>query len=197
MTSNWINLHAAFHRFDPASTEQLDLLRRTTGKLFSSEICDFLACCNGGEGFIGEQFLRLYSVEQLLCLNPAYKVDEFMPGFVLIGSNGGGEAYAINARLTPAPVFQIPFIPMTEAYGRLTAPSVSSWYQSFASTPVNTVDCHTPSSPTFQREIHEINPIVFGGSPTDMSNKALVPLDKHAELCVWWNRTFRTVSARK
>ena len=197
MALDWINRHASFHRFDPATAEQLELLSRTTGKIFPAEIYDFLKMCNGGEGFIGEQFVRLYSVEQLMTFNPAYGLDEFMPGFVLIGSDGGGEAYMLNAKLTPAPVLQIPFIPMIESYGRPIAPSVAAWNQALAAIPPDSNVKHMPTSPTFQREIYEVKPIVFGGSPTDPKNKALIPLDKYAELVVWWNRTFRTMSAQK
>ena len=196
MSFEWIDKHTAFYRFPSATNDQLDLLKRTTGAIFPPEIYEFLRLCNGGEGFIGEEFYRLYSVEQLLSLNPAYGVDEFMPGFVLIGSNGGGESYLLDARHTPAPVFRIPFIPMIEAYGSQMALSVSVWQQGLAAISPAMSIIHTPSSRTFGKEIHEINPIVFGGSPTDPKNRALVPLEQHAEIVVWWNRTFRRVSAQ-
>jgi hypothetical protein len=40
-------------------------------------------------------------------------------------------------------------------------------------------------------QIHEIQPVKFGGSPVDSANKiALDPLD-HAQYTVWWNRLQR------
>ncbi len=42
-------------------------------------------------------------------------------------------------------------------------------------------------------QIHEIEPIKLGGSPTDTSNKAFLPRDKHAKVVVWWNKKIREV----
>ncbi|WP_169266704.1 MULTISPECIES: hypothetical protein [Brasilonema] len=36
-------------------------------------------------------------------------------------------------------------------------------------------------------EIHEIHPIKFGGSPTDLNNKIIIPEKVHTELTNWWN----------
>ena len=35
--------------------------------------------------------------------------------------------------------------------------------------------------------VYEVTPIIVGGSPTDPANKALLPLDKYAEIVGWWN----------
>lgn len=43
-------------------------------------------------------------------------------------------------------------------------------------------------------DIHEIQPVKFGGSPTDMANKLAIPRDDlHVEVTTWWNRTQRSV----
>ena len=38
----------------------------------------------------------LYAATKLIELNLEYRADEFYPGYFLIGSDGGGEAYAIE-----------------------------------------------------------------------------------------------------
>lgn len=38
----------------------------------------------------------LYAANELIKVNSEYLADEFYPGYFLIGSNGGGEAYAIE-----------------------------------------------------------------------------------------------------
>lgn len=68
----------------------------------------FLGMMNGGEGFIGDAYVRLYKLEELLEMNAAYEFPKYRPGYLLIGSNGGSEAFAFNLR-TEA-VFMIPFI---------------------------------------------------------------------------------------
>ncbi|OPZ92144.1 MAG: hypothetical protein BWY74_01737 [Firmicutes bacterium ADurb.Bin419] len=42
-------------------------------------------------------------------------------------------------------------------------------------------------------QIHEIEPIKLGGNPTDISNKAFLPREKHAKVVVWWNKKIREV----
>jgi hypothetical protein len=47
------------------------------------------------------------------------------------------------------------------------------------------------------KHIHEIHPIKFGGSPTDLTNKiALWPQDHYA-LNTWWGRFQRNVETGK
>ena len=35
--------------------------------------------------------------------------------------------------------------------------------------------------------VYEVTPIIVEGSLTDPANKALLPLDKYAEIVGWWN----------
>ena len=64
---------------------------------------------NGGEGFIGDAFVQLYKVEELLEMNCGYKFQEFFPGFFLFGSDGGGEAFAFCVAESNA-VYRLPFV---------------------------------------------------------------------------------------
>jgi RHS repeat-associated protein len=41
------------------------------------------------------------------------------------------------------------------------------------------------------KEIHEIHPVKFGGSPTDPANKIALTPQEHAEVTTWWNRLMR------
>jgi hypothetical protein len=40
------------------------------------------------------------------------------------------------------------------------------------------------------KEIHEIKPVIFGGSPTDHSNKTALSIEKYAEVVAWWNAKY-------
>jgi hypothetical protein len=47
------------------------------------------------------------------------------------------------------------------------------------------------------KQIHEIQPIKFGGSPTDLANKiALTPM-QHAQFTTWWNRFLLGLQEKK
>src|SRR5437879_184758 len=47
----------------------------------------------GREAFLGEIYLRLYRLQELVALNVAYDVSTLLPGVIIFGSNGGGEAF--------------------------------------------------------------------------------------------------------
>ena len=77
------------------------------------EYVEFLKLSNGGEGFIGKNsYVILWGVDELASLNQSYEVQQYAPGFLVFGSNGGGEAYGFDTRTTTWPVVQIPFVGM-------------------------------------------------------------------------------------
>ena len=41
------------------------------------------------------------------------------------------------------------------------------------------------------KEIHEIKPVILGGSPTDPANKTLLTRQQHIEAVRYWNRLIR------
>lgn len=47
------------------------------------------------------------------------------------------------------------------------------------------------------KEIFEIQPVVFGGSPTDPSNKTVFTRQQHIQAVVYWNRQIRLMRAEK
>jgi hypothetical protein len=100
----------AFQPNAPASTEALASLRTRLAKSLPESYFAFLARANGGEGFIGERYVQLWSAEELAEMNRAYKTVDFFPDLFFIGSDGGGEAYAFDLSRTDATVFAVPFV---------------------------------------------------------------------------------------
>ncbi|WP_260427998.1 SMI1/KNR4 family protein [Burkholderia stagnalis] len=86
----------------------------------------FLRKNDGGEGFLGRDYLILWKAEDIVTFNREYEVDEYAPGLLIFGSNGGGEAYAFDTRVTPMQVVQVPFIGMDLADAIPVAESFSS-----------------------------------------------------------------------
>ena len=43
------------------------------------------------------------------------------------------------------------------------------------------------------KDIHEIHPVKFGGSATDLSNKVALTRSEHAKFTTWWNRMQRSI----
>jgi hypothetical protein len=144
-----------------------------------------------GEGPTGASYLRLYPVEELAARNEAYAVSEFYPGLNIFGSNGGGEAYAFM-KGTPPSVVRVPFIPLSPAFAVSVGGSFSELIQTL--TEEGEAEPGINSS-LLGLEIHEVKPVVLGGSPTDPENKVYVAPPKHAELSVFWNRLYRRLKA--
>ncbi len=103
----------------PAATEvDIQALIAATDFDLPKEIIAFLQCSNGGEGFlcIEPWYFQLWSAEELVVYNDSYDVEEFLPGWFAIGSNGGGEMLAIRKQDgSPCPVYMVPFITMDES----------------------------------------------------------------------------------
>jgi hypothetical protein len=58
---------------------------------------DFLSRHDGAEGFVGaDRYIVLWSDLQLRELNDAYRVADFAPGVLLIGTDGGDTGFGID-----------------------------------------------------------------------------------------------------
>lgn len=112
--------HASMNRYldnlsrRPAATGVL--IERTgeqLGARLPGEYIDFLKLTNGAEGFVGpNSYVMLWCVEELAELNQSYEVQNYVPGLLLFGSDGGGEAYGFDMRNPGWPIVQVPFIGM-------------------------------------------------------------------------------------
>ncbi|MFZ0300164.1 MAG: SMI1/KNR4 family protein [Candidatus Sulfotelmatobacter sp.] len=99
-----------FQQNAPASSESLAALRAALPKPLPKGHMAFLQRANGGEGFLGERYVRLWKADELIEVNRGYNVAEFFPNLFFIGTNGGGEAYAFDVSRNNSTVFEVPFI---------------------------------------------------------------------------------------
>lgn len=109
----WNTLLGDFNCNPPADRAAIEQFQTATNVRLPKDYTEFLRHGNGGEGFIGEAaYAILWAVEELQELNTAYEVEEFAPGLLLFGSDGGGEAYAFDLRDGEMSVVQVPFVGM-------------------------------------------------------------------------------------
>src|SRR5687767_4828563 len=109
---------ARWERRPPATEDAIEALTAACGFKLPAEYLSFLRYSNGGEGLlcIEPWYFQLLSAEEVIEYNHGYNVEEFLPGWFAIGSNGGGEMLAIRKRDgSPCPVYMVPFIPMAES----------------------------------------------------------------------------------
>lgn len=71
----------------------------------------FIRSSNGAEGFLNNAYLILWPIEDLFAHNEGYRVEEYAPGFFIIGSDGGGNSYAVDKQT--GALYEIPFIGMS------------------------------------------------------------------------------------
>ena len=106
-------------------TDLADLVTTSPVQLPSSYLA-FLRESNGGEGELGAQpgWFVLWPAGEVMRSNREYHVQEYLPGFLGIGSSGGGQLLAFDTRQgQPYPVTAVPFVPMEMTDALLVAAS--------------------------------------------------------------------------
>lgn len=119
-----------FFRFaanPPASHEEIEKVQQNLSLHLPKSYVDFLLIKNGGEGFIGENYLVFWKVEDLVAMNDAYHVAEFVPKVLLFGSDGDGEAFGFDTRSQACSIVSIPFIGMNMRLARTVARDFESF----------------------------------------------------------------------
>ena len=95
-----------------------------------SDYKDFLQSTNGLDGETADNYLVLWSTEELVKLNQAYHVNEFVSNIIIIGSDGAEEAFAFDT--TNMTIVQLPFIGM----GHIPNEKLSDTFSDFLSSQI-------------------------------------------------------------
>lgn len=113
MNSKYDKLLKKIELNPPCSNEAIKKVEENLKFTFPKEYVSFLLTSNGGEGWIGDDsYLSLWRVDEIVALNQAYAVNEFAPGLILFGSDGGLDAYAFDTRGEVTIIVEVPFIGM-------------------------------------------------------------------------------------
>jgi hypothetical protein len=109
-------------QLDPAATPRIvDELSSRLGAALPQDYLDFLRRHNGGEGFIGDNYIVFWKAEELADFNREYEVEQYAPGILLFGSDGGGEGYGFDTQSAAMPIVRVPFIGMERRYATFIA----------------------------------------------------------------------------
>lgn len=112
MDSNFLKYIKSLELNESADPSTIRTVENQIGFKFPEEYFIFLLHSNGCEGPIGDNYLNLWRVEELIDDNEGYSVEEFAPGILIIGSDGGDTAYCIDTRSKEKPFVSMPFIGM-------------------------------------------------------------------------------------
>ena len=105
-------LPAKFHGNPPAVVRAIGQVEASSGLNLPEDYKEFLREADGGEGFVGNAYLILWTAEELLAGNQGYGVEERAPGLFLFGCDGGGEGLAFDARSQAKPIVIVPLVGM-------------------------------------------------------------------------------------
>jgi len=95
---------------NPAKIDDINALEENLGFALPKSYIDFLLTSDGAEGAIGkENYLALWSVNEIVELNVEYAVKEFTPQLTYFGSDGGEMAYAFDTSNENIAIIEIPF----------------------------------------------------------------------------------------
>lgn len=99
MTDFTALLGVDFHRRAPSALAEIASLEKTLGVLLPLNYKDFLAWSDGGEGDVGDLYLSMWTIEQVIELNALYSITTRMGrDFVGIGTDGGDYCFALDLR---------------------------------------------------------------------------------------------------
>src|ERR1051326_6924227 len=82
----------------PADPRIVDKLCSSLGVTLPNDYLDFLRQHNGGEGFIGDNYVVFWKAEELANFNREYEVDKYAPAILLFVSDGGGKGNAFQLK---------------------------------------------------------------------------------------------------
>ena len=165
------------------SAEELAAVEHELGHHLDRDYRSFMLTRGGGEGSIGDGYLILWKMVELLPFNREYEVEKRAPGLLLFGSSGGGEGYGFDRRSGRVSLVRVPFIGLS---WRHAIEAVSSFGEFLGALGARRGKSRN-SSASPGLEVFEIKPVVFGGSATDAGNKTLLTREQHFGAVRFWN----------
>ncbi len=131
------------------------------------------------EGWLGDDYVRIYATADRSRVSKLYDFPAFLPAYELWGS-WGLDALCLGL---DSQLYLIDWIPLHESFRKLRFPSI----QAFERT-IGGIHEATPAYQHFQKEVHLVTPLVFGGDPSQKFE--MIDQTAHAKLCNFWNRTY-------
>ncbi|MDB5255107.1 MAG: cell wall assembly protein [Candidatus Nomurabacteria bacterium] len=97
---------------NPATEKEIELFLKNVNFKLPEGFIDFFKKQNGASIWINDSYVDIWAIDKMFILNEEYKVNEYAPNFFLFGSNGAGEAYAVEKKT--GHIFEIPFVGMSK-----------------------------------------------------------------------------------
>jgi hypothetical protein len=133
------------------------------------------------EGWFRDEYYVLFGVNEVAAASARYSVRRWIPGYEVIGLRGWDDLLLQDAT---GQVFTAPCVPIAVHY----ASHVSALPQAEA----------LSKDARYSGQIKwYVQPLVFGGSPTEPSNVQWVSHEQHGQLVTWWNERYLQLKAQR
>lgn len=130
--------------------------------------------------FNGEYFALYESQEEAANATARYQLSDYLPGFFVVGIKFWDDFILCD---TEGRYYTVPTVPVVREELRAY------------SFPAESLKLRT--DPKFAGKIKwYVQPLVFGGSPSDRANLAWISHDQHIEAVVYWNQLFRDLKGK-
>ena len=98
----------AWHRKPSANELEITEVEKYFSVKFPDDYIDFLKWSDGGEAKIGSAYFSIWPIKDLPRRNISASISKYMTNkFIGIGTNGGGECYALDYTINNIPSFAI------------------------------------------------------------------------------------------
>lgn len=116
----------------PAQPKEVLKLRQQLPHL-PPEYFEFLSRSNGGEGFLGISpgYFALWPAESVVTFTHEYELHVYLPGYVCIGSSGGGTLFVFSESGSPPGLFAVEAIGMEIEDLELVTPTFGEFVTAF------------------------------------------------------------------
>ncbi len=121
------------YELNPGASENDVAVLRERFPHLPNDYFSFLRQFDGGEGFVGVEpgYFQLWRANEVAQYSAEYQVHEYLPGYVAVGSNGGGELYVFPISGSPPGIFMVPAIGMALDVVLEVAPSFTDFVSEF------------------------------------------------------------------
>lgn len=117
----------------PATIESVRIAEQHLNIKLPATYVSLLLHSNGVEGFLSDTaYLCLWSVESLSSLNDAYPVQEFLPKYILIGTDGSNTGFLLSRRTGDPAVYTTPLVGMPDRDIQCCAPDICTMIERLA-----------------------------------------------------------------
>ena len=130
MTQLFEKLANSFDTVSPATPSAIETVEKFFNLKLPTDYKEFLQFTNGLEGETADSYLVLWSAEELVDLNQAYNVNEFVSNIIIFGSDGAEDAFGFDT--TNMTIVKLPYIGM----GHIANEKLSDTFGDFLSSQI-------------------------------------------------------------